>query len=124
MFDSDGYENADTNRPAGTAVTKPRARHGELASLLQPWESRERRFDSHEVAALKGERDGTSSNGTEDHVPGLIRFGRRFALMKGVQELKVETRKWLKRQPHDVSGGISRNLSPPWGEPGRTKCQG
>ena len=61
MFDSDGYENADTNRPAGTAVTKPRARHGELASLLQPWESRERRFDSHEVAALKGERDGASS---------------------------------------------------------------
>ena len=55
------YKNADTNRPAGTAVTKPRARHGELASLLQPWESRERRFDSHEVAALKGERDGASS---------------------------------------------------------------
>lgn len=38
-------------------------------------------------------------NGVEDHVHGLLRLSRRFAVMKVVQVCKVETSKWLKRQP-------------------------
>jgi REP element-mobilizing transposase RayT len=38
-------------------------------------------------------------NGVEDHVHALIRLSRKFAIMKVVQETKVETSKWLKRQP-------------------------
>src|SRR5262245_58461886 len=37
--------------------------------------------------------------GVEDHVHALIRLSRKFAVMKVVQESKVETSKWLKRQP-------------------------
>ena len=38
-------------------------------------------------------------NGMEDHVHALIRLSRKFAVMKVIQESKVETSKWLKRQP-------------------------
>ena len=38
-------------------------------------------------------------NSVEDHVHALIRLSRRFAVMKVVQECKVATSKWLKRQP-------------------------
>ncbi len=38
-------------------------------------------------------------NSVEDHVHTLIRLSRRFAVMKVVQACKVETSKWLKRQP-------------------------
>ncbi|MFO0914663.1 MAG: transposase [Pirellulales bacterium] len=39
-------------------------------------------------------------NGVEDHVHALIRLSRKFPVMKVVQEAKVETTKWLKRQPN------------------------
>jgi REP element-mobilizing transposase RayT len=38
-------------------------------------------------------------NGVEDHVHALVRLSRKTALMKVVQECKVETSKWLKHQP-------------------------
>ena len=38
-------------------------------------------------------------NGVEDHVHALVRLSRKIPLMKVVQEAKVETSKWLKRQP-------------------------
>jgi putative transposase len=37
-------------------------------------------------------------NGVEDHVHLLIRLSRKFAIMQVIQECKVETSKWLKRQ--------------------------
>ena len=37
-------------------------------------------------------------NGIEDHIHALVRFSRRFAVMKVMQEAKTETSKWLKRQ--------------------------
>jgi len=37
-------------------------------------------------------------NGIEDHLHALIRLSRKFPVMKVVQEAKVETSKWLKRQ--------------------------
>jgi putative transposase len=37
-------------------------------------------------------------NGAEDHVHVLVRLSRKFPVMKVVQESKVETSKWLKRQ--------------------------
>jgi len=37
-------------------------------------------------------------NGVEDHIHALVRLSRRFPVMKVVQEGKVETSKWLKRQ--------------------------
>ena len=37
-------------------------------------------------------------NGVEDHVHALIRLSRKFPVMKVIQESKVETSKWLKRQ--------------------------
>ena len=37
-------------------------------------------------------------NGAEDHVHVLVRLSRKFPVMKIVQESKVETSKWLKRQ--------------------------
>ena len=37
-------------------------------------------------------------NGVEDHVHTLVRLSRKFPVMKVVQESKVETSKWLKRQ--------------------------
>jgi hypothetical protein len=39
-----------------------------------------------------------SINGAEDHVHVLVRLSRKFPVMKIVQESKVETSKWLKRQ--------------------------
>ena len=38
-------------------------------------------------------------NGVEDHLHALVRLSRKFPVMKVVQESKVETSKWLKRQP-------------------------
>jgi REP element-mobilizing transposase RayT len=38
-------------------------------------------------------------NGVEDHVHALVRLSRKFPVMQVVQESKVETSKWLKRQP-------------------------
>ena len=37
-------------------------------------------------------------NGVEDHIHALVRLSRKFAVMKVIQESKVETSKWLKRQ--------------------------
>lgn len=37
--------------------------------------------------------------GVEDHVHALVRLSRKFPVMKVIQESKVETSKWLKRQP-------------------------
>ena len=37
-------------------------------------------------------------NGVEDHIHMLVRLSRKFPVMKIVQESKVETSKWLKRQ--------------------------
>ena len=37
-------------------------------------------------------------NGVEDHVHALVRLSRKFPVMKVIQEGKVETSKWLKRQ--------------------------
>jgi len=37
-------------------------------------------------------------NGVEDHVQALVRLSRKFPVMKVIQESKVETSKWLKRQ--------------------------
>ncbi len=45
-------------------------------------------------------------NGVEDHIHALFRLSRRFAVMKVVQACKVETSKWLKRQP-----AVSTNFS-------------
>jgi putative transposase len=39
-------------------------------------------------------------NGVEDHVHTVLRLSRKFSIMKVVQECKVETSKWLKRQPN------------------------
>ena len=38
-------------------------------------------------------------NGVEDHLHALVRLSRKHPVMKVVQESKVETSKWLKRQP-------------------------
>ena len=38
-------------------------------------------------------------NGVEDHLHALIQLSRKFAIMKVLQEMKVETSKWLKQQP-------------------------
>jgi len=38
-------------------------------------------------------------NGVEDHLHSLVRLSRKIPVMKVVQECKVETSKWLKRQP-------------------------
>jgi len=38
-------------------------------------------------------------SGVEDHVHALVRLSRKFPVMKILQESKVETSKWLKRQP-------------------------
>ncbi len=37
-------------------------------------------------------------NGVEDHLRALARLSRKFPIMKVIQESKVETCKWLKRQ--------------------------
>ena len=37
-------------------------------------------------------------NGVEDHVHALVRLSRKFPVMKVIQESKVETSKWAKRQ--------------------------
>ena len=37
-------------------------------------------------------------NGVEDHVHALVRLSRKFPAMKVIQESKVETSKWAKRQ--------------------------
>ena len=37
-------------------------------------------------------------NGVQDHVHTLVRLSRNFPVMKVIQESKVETSKWLKRQ--------------------------
>ena len=37
-------------------------------------------------------------NGVEDHVHALVRLSRKFPVMKVIQESKVETSKWSKRQ--------------------------
>lgn len=36
--------------------------------------------------------------GADDHIHMLVRLSRKFPVMKIVQESKVETSKWLKRQ--------------------------
>ena len=38
------------------------------------------------------------TNGVEDHVHSLVRLSRWCPIMKVIQEVKVETSKWLKRQ--------------------------
>ena len=43
-------------------------------------------------------------NGVDDHVHALVRLSRKFAIMEVIQEGKVETSKWLKRQAALDSG--------------------
>jgi len=43
-------------------------------------------------------------NGVEDHVHALVRLSRSSAVMKVIQESKVESGKWLKRQEKVKSG--------------------
>lgn len=42
-------------------------------------------------------------NGVEDHIHSLVRLSRKFPVMKVLQESKMETSKWLKRQPAAAS---------------------
>jgi REP element-mobilizing transposase RayT len=44
--------------------------------------------------------------GVEDHIHALVRLSRKHPVMTVVQECKVETSKWLKRQP-SVSGDFA-----------------
>lgn len=43
-------------------------------------------------------------NGVDDHLHGLVTLGRKFALMKVIEEAKTETSKWVKRQSPQLRG--------------------
>jgi REP element-mobilizing transposase RayT len=69
----------------------------------KPWLCDDSMRDQLHAYMAKVLRDNVDSpalviNSVEDHVHALIRLSRRFAVMKVVQECKVATSKWLKRQ--------------------------